>query len=151
MHTTVLASAPDTSPETTAERHLRTVLRVNATTSGAGGATALVAGGAVADLLGVEQIGWVRLVGAGLVAFALVVAWVSSGPIDRLRRETSAISAGDIAWVTASATTIALGWYSTLGAIAIASVALVVGILGSLQLVLWRGLRQTTGSPSGVS
>lgn len=136
-------SAPDTpmprrsGPETA----LRAVLTTNAATSGASGAVAMVLAGPVDSMLGTEATVWVRLVGAGLVAFAAVVLLIAHGPAGRLERVTPAVSAGDAAWVIGSIVTIALGWYSTGGAAVMAMVAAMVGTFGIAQAVLVHRLR----------
>jgi hypothetical protein len=124
----------------TAEPRLRTVLLTNATTSGAGGLAALIAGGPVDSLLGTDATGWVRVAGAGLVVFAVFVALVARASTATLRRETPVISLGDAAWVVGSAVTIALGWYSTGGAVVMAAVGAMVGGFGITQVVLARRL-----------
>jgi len=131
----------NTSRATAAETTLRRVLTVNATTSGLGGLAALVFGGAVGDLLGVDRIGWVRIVGVGLVAFAAFVLFVARSSAEILRAETPTISVGDAAWVGGTVVTIALGWYSTTGAVVMVVVGLVVGALGATQMTLVRRLR----------
>jgi hypothetical protein len=77
--------------------------------------------------------------------FAIDVAVVSTL---RSRRVTSLapwISAVDFAWVLASIATIALGWFSTTGAVVIAVVAVTVAAFGVEQLVLSRqGARSAT-------
>lgn len=123
------------------ESRLRRVLTTNATTSGLGGLAAVVAGGPVGSLLGTDSTTWVRLVGAGLVAFAVFVALVARAPVSRLAREVPAISAGDMAWVVGTAVTIALGWYSTRGAVVMGLVGAMVGTFGVAQLVLARHLQ----------
>lgn len=124
------------APEST----LRLVLRTNATTSGLGGLIALVAAGRVDDLLGTGQVGFVRLVGAGLVLFAIGVALVSRFDRRGLLRHVPGISIGDASWVIGSGVAIALGWFSTSGAIVIAVVAAMVGVFGIEQAMLVRRL-----------
>lgn len=144
----------DAGPPPRTERQLRAILFTNATTSGLGGTLALVAGEPVADLLGTEAVTWVRLVGAGLMAFAAFVAWVGRSPRTRLLKETPMISLGDLAWVAGTAASIGLSWFSTRGAVVMAAVAAMVGVFGVSQLVLTRRMgrgRQTTASPTGVS
>lgn len=133
------------------EARLRGVLRLNAGTSMLGGAAALAAGPAVAELLGTDAVGWVRVVGAGLMGFAAFVVWGAAGPADRLHREVPVISIGDLLWVLGSGITITLGWYSRSGAAVIAAVAVAVGTFAVTQATWWRRIGQTTASPTGVS
>ena len=123
------------------ESRLRLVLAANATSSGLGGLAALLVGGPVADLLGTDQVVWVRLVGAGLVVFAAFVAWTARAPRASLVRETPAISAGDAGWVLGTIVTVGLGWYSAPGAVVMGLVGAMVGTFGTLQAVLVRRLR----------
>lgn len=131
----------------TPESTLRLVLRANAATSGLGGLTALLAGGATAELLGTGDTTWVRIVGAGLVAFAVFVAVIASSSTKRLRQEVPVISAGDLAWVVGTIATIALGWYSTRGALAMGAVGAMVGAFAVTQARFVRRL----GSDDRVS
>jgi hypothetical protein len=135
MHTT--NSAHDVSGSTghdRAESHLRRVLLLNASTSGLGGLAALVAGRQVAELLGTGHVPWVRLVGAGLLGFAAFVLSTALASRARLRRDTPSISAGDAIWVLGTIATVALGWYSTVGAAVMGLVAAMVATFGTLQL-----------------
>lgn len=143
MHTTTDNELIDTAPaqRSGAESRLRTVLAANATTSGTGGLAAAVLAGQVDELLGTGHVPWVRLVGAGLVAFAAFVAWTASAPRARMIRDTPAISIGDAAWVFGTAVTVALGWYSAIGAVVMGLVAAMVATFGVLQLRLTRRLR----------
>ena len=111
---------------------LRVVLRSNASTSGLGGLTALVAAERVDRWLGSGHPGWVRLVGAGLVAFACAIVALSRLREETVRRWTPAVSVADMGWVAASAVTIFAGWYSDGGAIIIAIVAAAVATFAVL-------------------
>ena len=130
------------------ESMLRLVLRTNATTSGLGGLAALVAGGPADELLGTGQIGLVRLVGAGLVLFALGVVVVSRLDREGLTRHVPGISLGDGSWVVGTVVAIALGWFSTGGALIMAAVAVMVGVFGIEQAVLVRRLAAGADSES---
>ena len=81
---------------------LRLVLAANAAASGLAGLTAVVASGRLDDWLDTGHSGWVRVVGAGLVAFALAVIVLSRSNVERLRRWVPAVSAADGAWVVMS-------------------------------------------------
>lgn len=133
------------------ERRLRRVLLANAGTSSLGGLTALLAAGPVDELLGADSIGWVRIVGVGLVAFAAVVVFVARSSRRTLQAEAPVISVGDLAWVVGTVVAIGAGWFSTAGATAMAGVAALVGGFGLAQWTLARRMRQTTASPTGVS
>jgi hypothetical protein len=130
----------DSSPRSP-DALLRIVLRTNATTSGLGGAIAAVAPGPVDEILGTGQQGWVRLVGIGLVLFAGVVVATSRLDVGQMRRIVPAISAGDGSWVVGSVLAIALGWFSTGGAVVSALVAVMVGAFGIAQALLVHELR----------
>ena len=121
---------------------LRIVLRSNASTSGLGGIVAALAPGPVAEILGTDDHqGWVRLVGLGLVLFAVLVAATSRLDAGQMCRVVPAISVGDGSWVVGSGLAIALGWFSTDGAVVIAFVAVMVGAFGVAQALLVHQLR----------
>jgi hypothetical protein len=117
---------------------LRFVLTANATTSGLAGLTALVAGERVDKWLGTAHTGWVRLIGAGLVAFALAVIALSRSNEQDLRRWVPAVSVADGSWVAASVATIIAGWYSSSGAAIIGIIAAIVGTFAITQMRLLR-------------
>ena len=123
---------------------LRIVLRSNATTSGLGGIVAAAAPGPIDDILGTGQQGWVRLVGIGLVLFAASVVATSRLDVGQMRRLVPGISAGDGSWVVGSVVAIALGWFSTGGAVVIGLVALMVGAFGVAQALLVQQLSTVT-------
>ena len=50
------------------------------------------------------------------------------------------VSAGDAAWVVGTSVTIVIGWYSTPGAIVMATVGVAVGAFGVAQTVFARRL-----------
>jgi hypothetical protein len=130
------------TPARLSAQRLRNTLRLNTVTSFAGGFAAVVAGGAVSRLLGTEHTVEVRIVGAGLCLFALGVVIVAGSRISRLLRWAPAITAMDAAWVAASIGTVALGWYSTSGAVVIMLVAGVVGVLAVRQATAIRRSRR---------
>lgn len=123
---TLTATQPTRHRNPTDERRLRLVLRSNALTSGLGGLVAVAAPRWLDELLGTGHPGWVRLVGAGLVAFAGVVVWVSRASSPVLVRLAPLISVADAFWVVGTILTIAAGWYSSAGAVLMASVAAMV-------------------------
>jgi hypothetical protein len=117
---------------------LRIVLTANATTSGLTGLFALVAGERIDEWLDSGYPGWVRVVGAGLVVFALAVIAVSRSREQQLRRWVPAVSAADLIWVAASVATIIAGWYSTSGAVILGVIAVIVGTFALTQMHLLR-------------
>lgn len=120
---------------------LRTALRVNAALSIGSGAVMAVAGGWVAELLGVASSGWVRLVGLAVAMFGLDVAILSTRPVRQLRALAPWVVAADAVWVAASAATIAVGWYSAGGVAAVTAMAFAVGSVGAAQFIGWRRIR----------
>jgi len=130
-----------TSRPTSPAALLRIVLRTNAITSGLGGIIAAAAPRPLDDVLGTGQEGWVRIIGIGLVLFAGAVVAVSRLGEVEMRRIVPMISAGDGSWVVGSAVAIALGWFSTGGAVVIGLVALMVGCFALEQMRLVRRMR----------
>ena len=136
-----LTAIPSTRrPNSTDERRLRLVLRSNALTSGLGGLVAVAAPGWLDELLGTGHPGWVRLVGAGLVAFAGVVALVSRASTPLLVRFAPMISVADALWAAGTILTIAAGWYSNGGAVLMALVAAMVTGFSIAQATLSKRL-----------
>jgi hypothetical protein len=123
---------------------LRRVLGANATTSGLAGLMAVFASERVDDWLDTGHSGWVRVVGAGLVAFALAVVAISRSDEQHLRQWVPAVSLADDAWAVVSAATIIAGWYSTSGAVLVGIIAAVVGTFAIAQMRLSRTLRVLT-------
>ncbi|GAB2767734.1 hypothetical protein GCM10027020_20650 [Nocardioides salsibiostraticola] len=113
---------------------LRNLLRVNAVFSTITGLVAVLAGGPVAALLGVDQVWVVRALGAGLIGFAGVVFVVSGVRTSRLRPASLVVSFSDLGWVAATLATFALGWLSISGVTAMAVTGIVVLGLGLAQL-----------------
>ncbi len=128
MTTTTLS--PTAAP--TAERRLRLLLGIDAAVTGISGLIALAAPEGVADVLGVDATGWVRLVGVVLVLLAVDLALVARASVPTLRRWTPAFAVADFTWVAATVVLIALGAFSGGGTVlaAVAGVAaLEVGLL----------------------
>lgn len=132
--------SPARSRSIDAGRFLPLVLEANGATSLAAGAVGLIAGRWSADRLGLDTTTWVRLVGAGLIVFALAVAASSRLRGPDLVLAARAISAADLAWVAATVAVVASGVLSTSGVV----IALVMGLgvldLGLAQLWLARRL-----------
>ncbi len=83
-------------------KRLRTVLGLNATTSAVGGLIAAIGAGWVSDSLGIDHVAITRLVGIGLVLFAVDVWYLSTRPQPKLVAETLLVSAADAIWVAAT-------------------------------------------------
>lgn len=132
----------NTSPARLVAQRLRNTLRLNAATSGFGGLLAAVAAGALDGWLGAANGPIVRAVGVGLVAFAGAVVAVAGSRTSRLTRWAPAIIVGDFAWVAASVATIVAGWYSTVGNVIIAAVALMVAAFAVRQTSSLRHLKR---------
>jgi len=122
-----------TSLGSTAEAKLRSVLVTNTALSVTTGLTGLLLGGPVADALGVDQVWLIRLLGAGLLGFAGVVFLVARSAQPVLQRWSRDISQADLGWVAGTIVAIALGWFSTSGALIMSTVALAVLVLGLAQ------------------
>ncbi len=129
-----MMTMPAPSTVWTGSDRLQRVLFTNAITSGLGGLVAAVVPGKVDEVLDTGQSAWVRAVGLGLVAFAGVVIWIARAGTCA-QRWARWVSEADAAWVVASVMTIAVGWYSASGAVAVAAVAADVAVFGILQ---WR-------------
>lgn len=142
-HTTTRSNdaASEQRGEPACATKLRRVLRLNAASCVVSGAALTAVAGPIDDLLDTGHPGWVRVVGLGLLPFAAFCWWVSAGSIERLRKETPAIVAGDVAWVVASIVTVLLGWYSGGGVAVVLAMAVVVDVFAVLQFVAWRKLR----------
>lgn len=120
---------------------LRNTLRLNALLSASTGLLALAAGPWLADTLGTDHVGIVRLLGAGLVLFAAALAITGASKASTMHRWALGFSVADLAWTTASLLAIALGWFVAAGNVAVALASAAVCALGVRQLVLWRRLR----------
>lgn len=126
---------PGRPAESAAVTAMQGVLRVNVTVTMLSAVVLVAGAGQIADALGTSHAGWIRLVGVGLAAFAVGV-WALSrvGDVRRLRAGTLAVALADIGWVAASAITIAAGWYDGPGALLVAAVAVVIGVLAVAEL-----------------
>lgn len=137
------------------ETRLRQILVADAITSTAAGAVALLADGWTAERLGVDAVGTVRVLGVGLLLFALAVALVAAGRLPRvsLRRGARLFAAANAAWVVASIVALAVVGFSTTGRIIVAGQALGVADFAVLQWFLSRRLAHdpTSAGASGVA
>jgi hypothetical protein len=132
------------TPARAALQRVRNTLRLNAFTSLLGGLAAAVPAGLTDRALGTHHSGWVRVVGLGLVLFAIDVATIAGARASRLLRWTPVIIAADIARVFASIATIVAGWYSTSGAIVVGALAVIVGSFAARQFVTHRRAKRAT-------
>lgn len=139
----ITSSPTDTTDKHHCEAKLRRVLRLNAINCIVSGTAMAVAAGPIDELLDTGHPGWIRIVGLGLLPFAALCLWAAAGPVERLRKETPSIIAGDVAWVVASIVTVLLGWYSGGGIVAVLAMAVVVDTFAVLQFVGWRRLTKT--------
>lgn len=129
MTATLTAPAVDTTTR------LRSLLRMDGALCAATGLVAAVAAGPVADLLGPDvSTTVVRIVGIALVLYALDLGVTSRAAARWQRPAALAAGIGNVAWVLATVVLVALGAFSTVGAVVALLVAAVVGELGVLQL-----------------
>lgn len=138
---------PARSRGVNAGRLLPLVLEVNAATSLAAGAVGLAAGRWSADRLGLDDTRWVRLVGAGLILFALAVAAASRLRGPALARAARLISVADAAWVIGTVAVVAAGVLSTGGVVIAVVMGVGVADLGLAQL--WLAGRLSRGNTAG--
>ena len=116
---------------------LRRALLANAAFSAVTAILALVLGGRLEESLGPPA--WsIRALGAGLLAFAALVAHEAREPS---RRGARPIIAADLAWVVGAIAIIAVtpDWLTDTGSLVLASVTAVVATLAAAP---WRGLRR---------
>ena len=113
---------------------LRTVLRLNATTSGLGGLVALAAAPWVSETLGIDHVALTAVIGAGLIVFAAAVVWISTQSDDRLVTGAAAVSAADAGWVVATVAVLAFGWLTTAGVVVAVALGVVVADFALAQL-----------------
>ena len=126
-----------------AESTLRKVLLANSEFSVLTGLASLIFGGRIADFLEVEQAWLIRLIGAGLLGFAVAVFVIARSKRPVLDEWSLQVSYGDLGWVIATVPVIALGWLSTEGAVVMAAIAVVVLALGIGQLRSRRAMLAT--------
>lgn len=131
---------------------LRAWLRVNALFSLTTGAVTAVAPGWVADRLGTDQAGLVRLAGLALVVYAVDLVLVSGTRWQRLRSMAPLIVAADIAWVLGTVLVLAAGVVEpSSGQLLLAATGAVVGALALGQLRSLRRARIADGDGSDVA
>ena len=142
MATKSMSSMTSAAPNAQQNTFARTVLRGNAIFSAITGALCLLGAAQVTSWLGLggaTSLFVVRLVGAGVLAFAALVWWLSTRqPIPRTGLLEIAIV--DFAWVAASALLLLAGWipFSTAGMWIVAVVADLVLAFGLLEVMALR-------------
>ena len=124
------------------QRWLRNSLLGNAVFSTLSGLTFVLAGGAVANFIGLEQVALVRAAGIGLLGFAGYVAFVATrSEIDR--KAAFAIVIGDLSWVAGTVPVVMLDILSANGMIAAVVVADIVLLFAVLQYFGIRRVRRS--------
>ncbi|MEQ8841727.1 MAG: hypothetical protein RIB98_12170 [Acidimicrobiales bacterium] len=113
---------------------LRLVLRANATFSFVCGAVALVTGSWLSRELDIDHVTVTRLLGGGLILFAVAVLVISRLDAPLLRTESLVVSIADITWVLGSVAILLTGLLNETGNIVLALVGLVVADFGAMQL-----------------
>ncbi|MDE0805729.1 MAG: hypothetical protein OSA99_20695, partial [Acidimicrobiales bacterium] len=88
-----------------------------------------------AAALGVDSVGWIRLVSAGLVLIAVDVALVARRAQASLPTAALAISLADLVWVAATVVALATIRFTTIGWIL--AVVIGVGVLDFALAQLW--------------
>jgi len=131
----------DTNDRLDSSGLLRSTLRVNAALSACSGIVLAIIPGRIDDVLDTGHPGWVRFVGIAFVVFAVDVAWLSLQQVAALRTFTPVVVAMDASYVGASLVTVAVGWYSTGGAVLVAVGAAPVAGFAVLQFLGWQRLR----------
>lgn len=122
------------APAQQSASQLRTIMRANAAFSTITGIVGLLAGGPVAEFLEVDQVWFIRLLGAGLLGFAGFTFTISRSGWSVLRTWSQIISFNDLGWVAGTILVIAMDWLSTKGAIVMGLIAIGVLDFGLLQL-----------------
>jgi hypothetical protein len=123
---------------------LKTVLLINALSSGVTGLGLIVSSSLIAQLFGVSATGPFIEVGIFLVAFATLVLFVSRGETQNVNAVRFIIVL-DFLWVIASFTIVLLHLFnlSVLGYLLVSGVSLWVGAMAYLQSA---GLKQLTSN-----
>ncbi len=143
-HTTSPTITSDPARRLDPARTLPVVLEANAATSIVAGLVGLAASRWTADRLGLAGTGWVQLVAAGLVVFALGVVGASRLRGAALARAARLVSAADAAWVVGTVVLVAASLASGRGlsstGVAIASV-MGLGVADFAVAQLWLARR----------
>lgn len=101
------ADALDAAAAVTSLRHR---IRANAAFSGVSGLAVVVLAPWLADQLGTDRHGLVRLVGVALAAYAIDQLVVASARWSRLRVLARGVVLADVLWVAGTAVALAGGW-----------------------------------------
>lgn len=126
-------------------RQLRAALRVNASFSLLSGFAMAAAGWFIARPWGLGPRWLVPAAGLGVLGFAVMVARVAVQRVPALRAWSAAVIVADLGWVAGSVAVLLLARPHAAGAIAVAAVAAVVGLIAAAQAV---GLaRMRAGDP----
>ncbi len=132
---------------------LRAGLMGNAIFSAGTGAAALLIPDGIAQLLGNLPPGWIQLLGASLIGFALVVGFVATrSPVPPV--PAAVISLADVGWVVGSVLVIVFGApvLGGAGVLVVGGVAVAVAGFASIQIAgLRRYARNESGRTSAVS
>lgn len=136
------------TPARSAAQRLRNTLRVNALASTVGGLVCATAGGWTSTVLGTGHAGLVRLIGLGLIVFAVEVAVVAGARVSRLNRWAPVVSVADALWVGTTIVAVGADWFSTVGVLIVGVVAVMVGAFGVAQLRAWRRFRAVAATRS---
>ncbi len=114
-------------------------LRANAIFSGMSGALLVLAGSAIAPLVGLESAGLIAAIGTGLLVYGGVLFYVARQSVPA-RRDVLTFIALDVAWVLGSVLLLLLAWRQlpTTGRWLIAVLAVVVEGFATLQLLSLR-------------
>lgn len=123
-----------TRPPAPSIQGLRLVLRANAVVSLVTGVIALVAGSWLSRELGIDHVALTRVIGAGLIIFAVDVAMVARAKEPKLLQEAGLVSMADIAWVVATAVVVMSGILTTAGNVVAVAQGLVITDFAATQL-----------------
>lgn len=134
--TTVTTTPTDVTFESSPVRRLRAVMHANAFTSFAGGLVGLAGAPWISDELGFDQVALTRMVGIGLMLFAIGVEIIARSRTDHAVTWSALVSVADFTWVAATIAVIATGALTTAGVMVAAAVGLVVLDYGVVQLWL---------------
>jgi hypothetical protein len=118
---------------THALQRLRRTLRANAAFSTAGGTTALVAGPWVSRTLGVDHVALTRVLGVGLLGFAVIVLATARADATRLLRDSLLVSLADALWVLGTAVVVMTGALTPTGDVVAVILAVAVADFGTAQ------------------
>ena len=136
MTTSLPMSKPDPSidPVSRPRRHVQLALRINAAFSAITGTVALLGAARLNETFGLDVAWLFRVVGGGLVGFAIIVMFVATKSDQALVVETLMISVADLGWVAGTAVVLLVGIVDRSGGWILAGCAAVVLDLAIAQL-----------------